>query len=138
MFEADGVPALARDLPLQGDVWAEPHEDGEQIEWSSGGSPRGLFASRSATALRVTPEGWALRVRAGGRPVVATGGPGRLEACLVEGEHQGPLGASVARETMMLALVADGESVGQVGSELSEPELRWIALRIERAASVEH
>jgi hypothetical protein len=38
----------------------------------------------------------------------------------------------------MLALVADGESVGQVGSELSEPELRWIAERVERAANVEH
>jgi hypothetical protein len=138
MFEADGVPALPRDMPLQGDVWAEPFEDGEQIEWSSGGSPNRVFAGRSSTALRVTPEAWALRVRAAGRPVVSTGGPGRLAVRLVEGERSGPLGASVARDAMMLELSAEGESVGQVGGDLSEPELRWIAERIDRAARIEH
>ncbi|HVW28529.1 MAG TPA: hypothetical protein VHC69_24360 [Polyangiaceae bacterium] len=138
MFEAEELVALAHDMPLQGDVWAEPFEDGEQIEWSSGGPSSGLFASRSATALRVTPEAWALRVRSGGRPVVSTGGPGALEARLIQGEHSGPLGASVARDTLMLDLSANGESVGQVGSDLSEPELRWIAERIERAARRAH
>jgi hypothetical protein len=138
MLEADGVPGLPRDMALQGDVWTEPFEDGEQIEWSSGGSASLFGASRSTTALRVTPDAWALRVRAGGRPVVSTGGPGRLEVRLVEGEQSGPLGASVARDTMMLELSADGESVGQVGGDLSEPELRWIAERIERSGSFEH
>jgi hypothetical protein len=132
MFETEGVPALPRDMALQGDVWEEPFENGEQIEWSSGGASNGFFADRSATALRVTPEAWALRVRAAGRPVVSTGGPGRLEARLVEVEHSGPLGASVARDAMMLELSADGENVGRVGSDLSEPELRWVAERIER------
>jgi hypothetical protein len=138
MFEEEGIPALACDTPLQGDVWAEPFEDGVQIEWSSGASPNGFFGARSATALRVTPGAWALRARAGGRPVASTGGPGRLEARLVEGKHSGPLGASVARDTMMLELSADGESVALVGGDLSEPELRWVVERIERAAIVEH
>jgi len=138
MFDADSVSALDHETPLRGDVWVEPFEDGEQIEWSSGGQSSGFFANRSATAVRVTPDAWALRVRAGGRPVVSTGGPGQLEARLVEAEHSGPLAASVVHDTMMLELLANHETVGRIGAELSEPELRWIAARIESASRVRH
>jgi hypothetical protein len=82
----------------------------------------------------VTPHAWALRVRSGGRVVVSTGGPGKLEARVVELSHESPLGASVAQGTVVLELVAEGEIVGQIGAELSEPELDWSAARIERVA----
>ncbi|HEX4336114.1 MAG TPA: hypothetical protein VH062_09390 [Polyangiaceae bacterium] len=136
-LEADDVPGLDAETPLQGDVWAEPYEDGEQIEWSSGPAS-GLFDARSATVLRVTPEGWALRVRTGASPVVSTGGPGVLEAHLAPADLDGPLGATVAPDARMLELFANDGMVGRVGTELSEPELRWIALRIERATRLQH
>lgn len=138
LLDAEGVAALHHDAALQGDVWAEPFEDGEQIEWTSGGRSGGLFSLESGTALRVTPDAWALRVRSGGRPVVSTGGPGALAARLASIEHDAPLGASVAEDAMMLELLAEGERVGRVGAELSEPELRWVAERIERAARHSH
>ncbi|HEX3594725.1 MAG TPA: hypothetical protein VHU80_06475 [Polyangiaceae bacterium] len=137
VFEADAVVSLDPETPLQGDVWTEPFEDGEQIEWSSGASS-GFFGMRSATALRVTPQSWALRVRSGGAPVVSTGGPGALETRLVDAELEGPLGASVAQEGRMLELTANEERVGRVGTDLSEPELRFVAEHVARAARVQH
>jgi hypothetical protein len=38
----------------------------------------------------------------------------------------------------MLELFSENESVARVGLELSEPELRWVAERIERARMPRH
>jgi hypothetical protein len=137
LLDADGVSLLGRDASLQGDVRAEPFDTGEQIEWASA-SRRGLFATGTATALRVTHDAWALRVRSGSRVLVSTGGPGALEARLVSSAQGGPLGASVAHDAMLLELVAENERVAEVGIELSEPELRWVAERIEHAGRLAH
>jgi hypothetical protein len=61
-----------------------------------------------------------------------------LEARLVSAEHGGPLGASVVQDAKMLELFSENESVARVGLELSEPELRWVAERIERARMPRH
>jgi hypothetical protein len=137
LLEADGVPLLEGDASLQGDVWTEPFDTGEQIEWASARG-RGLFGARTATALRVTHDAWALRVRSGNRVLVSTGGPGLLEARLVSAEHGGPLGASVVQDAKMLELFSENESVARVGLELSEPELRWVAERIQETSRLRH
>jgi hypothetical protein len=135
LFDATSVPLLERTALLQGVVSAEPFEEGEQLAWSADGRMGGLLGRRSTTELRVTPDAWALRVRSGTRVLVSTGGPGKLAARVAELVRESPLGASVVQDTVVLELVAEGEIVGQIGAELSEPELNWIAARIERAAT---
>jgi hypothetical protein len=138
LFEQDGVSLLDADGALQGEVVVEPYDSGSQITWSLPLRAAGFLGGRPETALRVTPDAWALRVRAGQRVLVSTGGPGALRARRVPADHTDHQGASVARDAELLALFVEDENVGRVGAELSEPEQRFVAERIEHAATLRH
>jgi len=91
-----------------------------------GGGPR-------RTAVVTGPEGWSLRVASRARTLASTGGPGRLTAGLVAADHTDPFGVGIVTRGRALELRAGGEIVGTVGTELSEPELRWVAGRLSDA-----
>ncbi len=114
--------------PLQGAIERLPAEDETVLEWRSRGGP---FSGARTTRLVLGSKGWSLRISSGGRTLASTGGPGRLTAELVETSDPDPFGTGISEQGWALTLRADGETVATIGTDLSEPELRFIGARLD-------
>lgn len=134
MLERSAVRFVERTTPLQGGVFVHAYPNGEELEWERRRTKP--WAGRGRTMLRVDEHGWTLRVHSGFRVESSTGGPGLPQARLSTNERANPFESGVVERESVLELSWEGDVVARIGGELSEPELRFIAKRLERAQPI--
>jgi hypothetical protein len=134
MLQAASVRLLERTTPLQGGIYVRAGAKGEDLEWER--RRAGPFRGRGRTQVHIDADGWALRVYSGSRLESSTGGPGRPLARLSTDERVDFAGSGVVEHEIVLELLWEGEVTARIGTELSEPELRFIASRLDGAQPI--
>jgi hypothetical protein len=87
---------------------------------------------RRKTTLSIGPRGWSILVKEATRTVAARSAPAPLFAEVVSHDVRDPFAGGMSRRETALELRSEGDVVGTLGGDLSEPELRWIEERVRR------